>query len=425
MMQHMGEGWHAFGWRRLTAAIACIAAVAVWASGLNGSAAASEGDTGVPDSGESDLDSLLTEDAPAVVSEEPVPHRITFDSDGNLSLLVEIEAIMPEGVVVDGHEIDISGYVANTDASPILEANPQWYIELEPTPRVGMDVQLEGASVIEYSKTIWGANPKLVDPVRVVEQGKRETILLPDGGELEGCNYVRRSTVGKQIATSFVEIAYDPDTCKRIVEFGVLSVSPTPRSDRSHSDGSGQAPSNSPTGPVRSNPSDESRPSGGNAPGDSDVSDGFRLEVPDFRSWTQSQVLELAYPVLPATSEVNTEVEVWNQQPQYAPSKWRWWTHWLRASGWRRDSHDAWSGWTSNNIYVGEASDYSNNLFARTVCTRWDPSAHGTTYAGHTVQTIGYANLTADNYVGNYKRGACSYLLRTAEDDEFVWINAT
>ena len=332
---------------------------------------------------------------------------------------------MPEGVVVDGHEIDISELVANTDASPILEANPQWFIELETTPRVGMDVQLEGSSVIEYAETIWGANPELIDPVRVVEQGTRETTVLPDGSELEGCNFVRRSTVGRQVATSLLEIAYDPDTCKRIVEFGVLSVSPTSRSDRSHSDDSGQAPLNSPTGSIGSNPSDGSTPSGGNALGGSDVSGGFRLEVPDFRSWTQSQVRELAYGLLPATSEVNTEVEVWNQQPQYSPSTWRWWTQWLTASGWRRDSHDAWSSRSSHNIYVGEASDYSNDTFGRAVCTRWDLRAWGTTYAGHTVQTIGYANLTADNYAGNHKSGACSYLLRTAEDDEFVWINRT
>ena len=83
MHYHMGEGWRALGWRRLTAAVACLAAVAVWANGLDSSAAASVGDKGAPDSGESDLDSLLTEDAPAVVSEEPVPYQIIFDSEGN------------------------------------------------------------------------------------------------------------------------------------------------------------------------------------------------------------------------------------------------------------------------------------------------------------------------------------------------------
>lgn len=409
------------GWRRLTAVVACVAALAVWASGLGGSAAASVGDTGGPSDGEPDLGPLLTDDTPTVAADDPVPHQITFDSEGNFSRLIEIEALMPEGVVVDGNDIDISGFVANSGANPILEGNPQWFMSLEATPRIGMDVRLEGTSVIEYAETNWGATPELIDPVRVVEQGTRGTMVLADGSELEGCDFVGRRTVGRQVATSLIEVAFDPDTCKRIVEFGILSAPPITRSNAYSTGDNGQGSPAATTAPLSSKMPYNSGPLGGSDLGPSSSGD-FRLEVPDFRAKSGSQILELAYPVLPATSEVYAQVEVWNQQPQYYPSKWRWWSQWLRASGWHRDTHDSWGGWTSDNIFAGETSDYSNDIFARTVCTRWDPTAHGTTYAGHTVQTIGYANMTADHFVSSYKSGACSYLLRAREIEEFWWM---
>ena len=423
-MHHVSGGPPVLGWRRLTVAIVCVAAVAVWANGLGGPAAASVGDTGSRQADESDLESLLTEGAPAVVSEEPVPHRVTFDSAGNFSLLVEIEAIMPEGVVVNGNEIDISELVANSDANPILEGNPEWYVALEAIPRIGADVRLEGTSVIEYTETNWGANPELIDPVRVVEQGTRGTTVLPDGTELEGCDFVGRRTVGRQVATSLIEVAFDPDTCKRIVEFGILSDAPTTRSNASSTGDSGQGSPTATTAPLSSSMPHDLGPLGESGLGPSSSGE-FTLEVPDYRAKTGSQILEPAYPVLPATSEVHAQVEVWNQQPQYYPSKWRWWSRWLAASGWSRDSNDSWGGWSPNNIYVGEASDYSNDVFAWAVCRRWDPTIHGTTHAGHNVQTIGYANMTADQFASNYKRGACSYLLRTRETDDFWWINET
>lgn len=55
---------------------------------------------------------------------------------------------MPEGVVVNGNEIDISELVANSAADPILEGNPQWFISLEAIPRIGLDIRLEGIAVI-------------------------------------------------------------------------------------------------------------------------------------------------------------------------------------------------------------------------------------------------------------------------------------
>ena len=102
---------------------------------------------------------------------------------------------MPEGVVVDGHEIDISGLVART-GSPIVEANPEWFIELEATPRIGADIQLTGASVVEYTEAAWGSNPVLVNPVRVVQQGRPETSIMPDGNEVAGCSFVGHMTAG-------------------------------------------------------------------------------------------------------------------------------------------------------------------------------------------------------------------------------------
>ena len=77
-------------------------------------------------------------------------------------------------------------------------------------------------------------------------------------------------------------------------------------------------------------------------------------------------------------------------------------------------------------MFVGEASDYSISLFANVACTRIPVMGlflGGTTYAGHTIQTIGYANLTVDHFVSNYKSGACSTLLRTNQTDNFWWIN--
>ena len=147
---------------------------------------------------------------------------------------------MSEGVVVDGHEIDISGLVART-GSPIVEANPEWFIELEATPRIGADIQLTGASVVEYTEAAWGSNPVLVNPVRVVQQGRPETSMMPDGNEVAGCSFVGHMTAGRQVSTAFVEIAYDPVTCKRIVEFGIMADSLSDSASASAVDSGGES----------------------------------------------------------------------------------------------------------------------------------------------------------------------------------------
>lgn len=369
-------------------------------------------------------DSMLTEQPTALVSESPVPHSIKFNADGHLAEVAQIAELMPEGVIVDGHEIDISGLIAHTGA-PIVEASPEWFIELEAAPRIGADIQLTGDSVVEYTEAVWGSNPVLLNPVRVVQQGRPEILTMPDGSQLAGCNFVGHMTAGRQVSTAFTEIAYDPVTCKRIVEFGITADSPADSASMSATDNvDGSATATSDSGGSAS-PRRETQPHG-LAPIETSSSNQFRLEVPDYKAKTRSQVREPAYPVLDATSEVNAQVEVWNQQPQYSPSRWSWWSNWLLATGWRRTSHDAWHGWDSNNIFVGEASDYSNSLFANVACTRIPLVGillGGTTYAGHTVQTIGYANLTVDHFVSNYKRGACSALLRTNQTDNFWWIN--
>ena len=406
--------------------VAVLAAVCVaLASGQTAASAFSGGgeSTGGP-SGSDPLsglpgDSLLDDEPIAVVSEQPTAYKITFDGDGQLVQALEIEAIMPEGVVVEGHEIDISGRLDNASTDPILESDPQWFIELETIPRIGSDVQLTGSSVIQYEEPTSSASSRFVDAARVVEQGRRETIALPDGSESSGCSFVSRSSVGRQTATAFVEISYDPDSCKRVVEFGVLSDTDVTESVASEADDSGSAPTASPLEPGGPTAA------GGTGLGDDSANDGFRLEIPDYRAKTRSQVLELAYGILPATSEVHAQVEVWNQNPRYSPSTWRWWSNWLSETGWRRSSHYAWSDRNSTYIYVGESSTYYNHIFAGLVCTGAFPIpiSPGTTYAGHTVQTVGYANLTVENYVSNYKHGGCSYLLRTNETNNFWWIN--
>ena len=419
---------------RSFAALVALMAVVASASGIGGPASASALSDNWPSTGASDdtsqsspLDDLLAEESPAL-TDESTPHSITLDDEGNLLSVVEIEAIMPVGVTVNGHEIDISELVTNGRAVPILEGNPQWFIELEATPRMGSDAQLSGSSVIEYSESGWGVNPELVDAVRVVEQGRQEIIVQPDGSELSGCYFVNRTTVGKQAEISLVEISFDPDTCKRVVEFGILSDPPSTGSASVSSDDSGHAPltvsSSEHVGPISS---DGSSPLNGLAPGSSATSGSFSLEVPDYKAKTRAQVREPAYPVLSATSEVHAEVEVWNQQPQYSPSTWRWWSNWLQETGWRRIAHDAWGTRSDNNITVGESSDYENRVFANVACSRiwYIPGATGTTFAGHNVQTVGYANMTVDHFASSYKGGGCSFLLRTNKTDNFWWINET
>lgn len=339
---------------------------------------------------EGNLALTLAEQPLAAASEAAIPYRIVFDGEGRFSEAVKVDALMPEGVVIDGREIDVSGLVARPDAAP-LEGNPQWFMELEETPRVGMDVRLTGDSVVEYPEDDYGPVPVLLDPVRVVQQGHPDSSVLLDGTEVTGCYFVGHNTVGRQVSTSLTEVAYDPATCKRVVEIGIV-VQDLPASDPSSADDSG-----------------------GGSPGKTTEPGAFRLEVPDFRAKTRSQVRELAYPVLPAVVEVNAQVEVWNQKPQYSPSKWAWWSSWLQSTGWGRlAGQDTWHGWSANNIYVGEASDYANDEFCP-----------GTTWAGATTQTIGYANMTVDHFASVYKSGACSWLLRTNQTNNFWWINAT
>lgn len=365
-------------------------------------------------------DALLDGEAIAIVSEQPTAYKFTLDGDGLLDQTLEIDAIMPEGVVVDGHEIDVSGRLNDASADPILESDPQWLLELEAIPRMGSDAELTGSSVTHYEQSASDTSSRFVEAVRVVEQGRRTAVTLADGSESTVCNFVSRSTVGRQVATALVEISYDPQSCKRVVEFGVLSDAGTTDSVAAEADDSG---SSAPTVP----PLESGGPidAGVASLGDDSSNDGFRLEIPDYRVKTRSQVRELAYPLLPATSEVHAQVEVWNQNPQRSPSNWKWWSSWLSESGWRRTSHYAWSDYNSDYMYVGESSSYENPIFANLVCSGAlpIPSSPGTTYAGHTVQTIGYANLTVDHYASTYKHGGCAYLLRTDKTDNFWWIN--
>ncbi len=375
--------------------------------------------------GSSSFDPSTGEDGPAMVLAAHTPYKITFDGEGKFSQAVETDAIMPAGVTVDGHEIDISQRLANAANDPILEGNPQWHIRLEASPRIGKNVQLSGPTVIQYEESTSSASQLFVDAIRAIEQGSKEVITLPSGDEVTGCRFVNRSSTGRQVRTSLVEISYDPTSCKRVVEFGIIADSSPATTDADEADDGGSAAII--PGPSRS---DSALPDSSTGSNEGDLvsgamENGFRLEIPDYRAKTRSQVRELAYPILPATSEVHAQVEVWNQQPQYSPSKWRWWSNWLTESGWRRDSHYAWSDRNSNYIYVGESSTYSNPYFANVVCTGAFPipRSPGTTYAGHTVQTVGYSNLTAEHYALNYKYGGCSYLLRTNQTDNFWWIN--
>lgn len=247
-----------------------IVSVSMSLFGLTGRVDASDS---AIDSGESPEEAIISRGALAVVSEDFTSYSIVFDGDGNFEEAESVKAVMPEGVTVEGYKIDISGLTARSDAAPI-EGNPQWFMELEATPRIGMDVQLTGESVVEYTEEVWGPNPVLVDPVRLVQQGRQETSVLSDGSKVTGCAFVGRSTTGRQVSTSLVDIAYDPDTCKRIVEFGVLVDSPTIASDTASTNLNVYSYDSSSS--VSSDGRDSSRP--------------FQLEVPDYRAKTRSQV---------------------------------------------------------------------------------------------------------------------------------------
>ena len=367
-----------------------------------------------------------SEDGPALVSATHTAYKITFDSSGRFDQALEIEAVMPAGAFVDGHIIDISQRLANAVTDPILEGNPQWFMQLEAIPKIGKNVQLSGSAVIRYDNTAPGSSSATVDAVRVVEQGNKDTITLPSGIEVSGCKFVSRGSAGRQVTTAFVEIAYDPDTCRRVVELGIVShAAPASAATGDADDGNSTSVISDPIAGNSGLPESSTAPDATGLSNDGDGKNNFRLEIPDFRAKTRSQVLELAYPILPATSEVHAQVEVWNQQPQYSPSKSRSWSDWLDETGWRRDSRYIWSDRNSDYIYVGETSSFSNRHFANLVCTGAFPIpiSPGTTFAGHTVQTVGYANLTKEHYVLNYKYGACSYLLRTSQTNNFWWIN--
>ncbi|WP_419837425.1 hypothetical protein [Candidatus Poriferisodalis sp.] len=375
--------------------------------------------------GDQSPDDLSGDDA-AVVATTHTAYKITFDSNGRFDQALEIAAVMPAGAFVDGHQIDISQRLANAVTDPILEGNPQWFMQLETIPKIGKNVELSGSAVIRYENAAPGSSSAAIDAVRVIEQGNKDTIELPNGIEVSGCKFVSRSSAGRQVTTAFVEIAYDPDTCRRVVELGIVShAAPASTATDDTDDGDAAAVISNPKPGDSGLPENSATPDATDLDNDGVGKNDFRLEIPDYRAKTRSQVLELAYGLLPATSEVHAQVEVWNQQPQYSPSKSRSWDDWLSATGWRRDSRYTWSDRNSDYIYVGETSGYSNRYFANLVCTGAlpIPRSPGTTFARHTVQTIGYANLTVENYVLNYKYGGCSYLLRTSQTNNFWWIN--
>lgn len=217
-----------------------------------------------------------------------------------------------------------------------------WYVETPAEARVGDGLTLEGEGVVHYPTSTWGELPASVASTRVLRQGR------PAPGGTGGCTFGGEVVLTTPVVVNVTELSYDAGRCLSLVEVGVTPGATVEEPDTVGSIGGAAA------APV----SRKTASSG-------EIS---TLAVRSFRARTRSQVRELAYPVIPATSEVYANVNVYNGNPQYAPTTASYSWNMLRESGWYQTYFD-WSAYFGYSYARATVySKFRNDVAGRVLC---------------------------------------------------------
>jgi len=285
-----------------------------------------------------------------------------------------------------------------------------WYVETPAEDYVGDGLTLEGEGVVHYPADEYGAPPQSAASTRVLRQGS------PVPGDDGGCTFAGDVVLNTPAEVTMTELSYDGDRCLSLVEVGVTpgatNEEPEPEGSTGGSESAPQEEADSEAPTVGSDEEQGAR--GAAARGDVSTA-----AVRSFRARTRSQVREPAYPALPATSEVFANVNVYNGNPQHAPTTASYNWSMLTRSGWYQTSFDWSKAFTYNYARSTVTAKFRNDVAGRVLCgILW-----GSTYASHAPTEVrGYRNGTAQYSTNTTKSGNCSFLLRTDQTENYDYL---
>lgn len=274
-------------------------------------------------------------------------------------------------------------------------ATSTWFVETHALPRVGKSLTLTGDGVIEFPST---PSP-ISHPTRLIQKGTRITG-TDDGCEFEGHVQLSGRPVGP---LHIIELARNPNNCTSLVElgYGVRDAAGEPQSV----DGLGEldnanavidSSSNVPT------PADDIAPVyQGSLDATTSAPTSYSAHLPHYYAYTRSQVREIAYPLIPPTSEARTETWVYNNNPGVGYGH-RTSTNLSGNSGWYRDvvvSDHTTS--TAVRTQIKIHAKFLNDIFC------------GHTRAYHWPTVVeGHRNFLSNHPTNTTWNGDCSGLLR-------------
>ena len=267
-----------------------------------------------------------------------------------------------------------------------------WYVETAAGAEVGDDVTLTGEGVVQYPSERYGELPRAASSTRVVRHGHRTP------GSTPGCDFGGEVVLDTAVEVTLTELAYDPARCRSLVQ---VSVTPDAAEE--------------PPAPGAESGEETARASKKVA----DSGEIGTMAVRSFRARTRSQVREPAYPALAATSEIFASVNVYNGNPQYAPTTASYNSNHLGSSGWYRTSF-SWSSYFGYSYARATVyANFKNDIAGRVLCgILW-----GSTYASHSPTVVrGYRDGTAQYSTNTSKSGNCSWLLRTNQTNSYSYL---
>ena len=199
-----------------------------------------------------------------------------------------------------------------------------------------------------------------------------------------------------QGTVSITELAYDADECLMLVEVTVSDARPS--EDTKLAD--------------REETSSES------VVGSQSADEKYRLHFSRFKAQTRSQVRELAYPIIPATSQV----KAWVQLNSLTSANLGYVDSWLAGTGWKKISFSWYKRFNSSYAYSSVYAKYRNGVFCNALSPSVWPASR--TYWKHwPTRVYGYQNTLSARYSTNTsKYGGCSWLLRTNKTTSFWWL---
>jgi hypothetical protein len=319
----------------------------------------------------------------AVAQPGPGPRVLTVVDLGPASLTMPKPRTHPE----------TSAAGKPTDESRIPANGIEYVTDLRPSIDVGRNVTLAGAST--------SAAPAASAPgrTRILRQGVRIA------GTTNGCSFNGTVRMSMPASVSVDEIDRDSELCLSLVQVTVTA----PDGDLTVPSSASMAVA--PPAPGRKAATSLRRT----------LSLTANTGTGTYVAKTRSQTREVLYGVLNATTEVNTQINVFNDQPGYAPTNASWWSNWLSASGWSKtyDSGNAYFASSGNNANIYDYVKFRNGTFGRIVCG----ILSGATYADHyPTQIYAYGGHQVTYSTNTTWYGSCSGLLRG--NDTFYLDNA-